>query len=445
MSKLIKPGSLCHYWKNAWKGKRRMKPIVPAFTAAPKKENQVEISTLGRFMIKRGDVILSDSLHRSRKVWELFKFLMTNRHRAALPEEALETLWPEQDYGNPNLAMRSLIFRLRRLLEQIGVPDLASGIVYAQGCYRWAAKPGCRLDIEEFEVLCREAGPLARTNPPGAIDRYRRAIAFYRGDFLPECSFCDWVVPARSYYRRLYLESLLKLAALLKEARRFTELIEICEAALLNEYFEEEIHVCYLEALLEEGMHKRAGAHYKEVTAAFYREMGVKLSPALQDIRRWIRDDHGGGGAAADLEIIQAELECRRDAGGAYFCDRDNFRFFYQLERARIERTGRAVFLGSLTLVPRAGEELSPGALAGAADRLQDIVQSNLRKGDVVTRWSETRFILLLPDLRAEQADIVFKRIKDKYRAAAEGEKTVIYCEGRPIVPPSLSGENRLT
>ena len=123
-----------------------MKPIVPAFTAAPKKENQVEISTLGRFMIKRGDVILSDSLHRSRKVWELFKFLMTNRHRAALPEEALETLWPEQDYGNPNLAMRSLIFRLRRLLEQIGVPDLASGIVYAQGCYRWAAKPGCRLE-----------------------------------------------------------------------------------------------------------------------------------------------------------------------------------------------------------------------------------------------------------------------------------------------------------
>lgn len=419
--------------------KRRMKSIDPAFAAGPGQKKQVQIYTLGCFMIKRGDVLLSDDLNRSRKVWELFKFLLIHRGRAVLPEVALETLWPEQEYSDPNLAMRSLIFRLRRRLEQIGAPDLASAVVYTQGGYRWTLEPGFWLDTGEFETLCREGRTLTGTNPPGAIATYRKAIDLYRGDFLPECSFCDWVIPMRSYYRRLYLEGLLKLAALLKEARRFDELVEICETALLIEYFEEEIHAYYLEALVEAGKIRQARVHYDEVAATFYREMGAKPSPVLQDIRRLIGGGKSGAGTAADPANVLAELECRRQARGAFFCDRDSFRFFYQLEQARVERSGRAVYLGSLTLVSPAGTGLSPAALAGAADRLQEILRLNLRKGDVVTRWNETRFFLLLPDLTPEQAENVFKRIKGKYLAAEKGEKAAVYGDGRIIAAPSVS------
>ena len=46
-------------------------------------------------------------------------------------------------------------------------------------------------------------------------------------------------------------------------------------------------------------------------------------------------------------------------------------------------------------------------------DELQESLRSNLRKGDVVCRWSENQFLLLLTGLERTQAGNVIDRIKN--------------------------------
>jgi hypothetical protein len=51
-----------------------------------KEPGPVEISTLGRFLVRRGEKVFSENSVRAAKVWSLFKYLLTYRSKAILPE-----------------------------------------------------------------------------------------------------------------------------------------------------------------------------------------------------------------------------------------------------------------------------------------------------------------------------------------------------------------------
>ncbi|MGB3933511.1 MAG: response regulator receiver protein, partial [bacterium] len=61
----------------------------------------LEIITLGDFQVRCGGKILTHDANRAYRLWELFKYLLTNREQGVLPEVLVETLWPEQEYADP--------------------------------------------------------------------------------------------------------------------------------------------------------------------------------------------------------------------------------------------------------------------------------------------------------------------------------------------------------
>jgi len=218
---------------------------------------KLEIYTLGRFLVRRGGQQLSAEPGRSKKIWELFLYLITHRDKP-LPAEAIaETLWPEQEYSNPKSALKNLVHRLRKELGSSGVPDAASAVIHTHGGYVWNNNFPYWLDAESFELLCLEAHNLTGTDPSMAVSRYREALALYRGEYLHECPYSNWVLPARHYYRRLFVRSITELLALQKEQRHFSQMAENCEKALFIEHFEEDLHLRYIEALLGEGKSPR--------------------------------------------------------------------------------------------------------------------------------------------------------------------------------------------
>jgi len=52
----------------------------------------VKIFTLGRFLVRRGEKVLSEGSVRAVKVWLLFKYLLTHREKALTPEEILNRI-----------------------------------------------------------------------------------------------------------------------------------------------------------------------------------------------------------------------------------------------------------------------------------------------------------------------------------------------------------------
>lgn len=376
--------------------------------------SDIKIFTLGKFYIAQKDDVVSEASSRSKRMWEIFKFLLSNRGKAFFPETILDKLWPENDYNDPGLVLRAQIYRLRQALKRLdNNSDLSANIVFTQGCYCFENKTDYWLDVDEFEKLVAEASSLRETDPEKAVNLYCEAFVLYKGEFLPELSFSEWLEPLRTYYHEIFIDVVLSLVDLLKAANDNNRIIKICEQATAIDYFEERIHLRLIEALVAEDQINRARAHYNEVTTVYYREMGIKPSEQMKNLYRLVGID--AKDFELDLTTIQEGLRGKETVNGAYLCDPELFRYFYQLERVRVERNGQSILLGLLTVTSADYTLPEKSILKEVIGNLQHAVLDSLRKGDLVTRWNEAQVLMLLPGLNREQADGVMERILNNF------------------------------
>jgi len=388
--------------------------ILVVQTKTVQSKAKFNIFTLGKFYVSQGGTVISEDSSRSRRMWEVFKFLLSYRNQSISPEEILERIWPEKDYSDPGTAMRAQVFRLRQALKNgDSEPSVSDNIVFSQGSYHWENNVECWIDVDRFEAYCRAAVGQSLSEPNQAANLYRKAIALYKGKYLPETTYSEWSEPLRAYYHDIYLNAIYSLTDLLKRKRVYTDIIMLCEQASAIDYFDEHIHEIMLEALIAEGQTARARAHYNEVTSVFYREMGVKPSGEMKKLYRQVGIETGS--FELDLGTIQENLKSKKAISGAYFCDPEMFRYLYKLEQLRSERNDHPVLLCLITVAH--GNFTKPPAdqLKSVMLNLKDVIMGSLRKGDLVTSWNEAQFLLLLPGLNREQAMAVLERIESVF------------------------------
>lgn len=383
----------------------------PGVNSSVKKQS-LRIYTLGRFMVCRGDVRLSSDYGRSRKLWELFMYLITHREKPHSPEAILETLWPDQEYADPSKAIKGIVHRLRQKLDSEIENGSNSTITNSHGCYSWNQDSTCWHDAEEFETLCREARAKAGSDPEAACQHYRQALDLYRGEYLPESPYSDWLLPIRYHYRRLFIDSVLRYMELLKKQKSYNLMIEECEKFIALERFEEEFHLRYIEALLAVKKIAQARSHYEHVSSMFYQEFGAKPSAAMRSLYGAIRKQGMDTEVSfTDVKDILHELD---EAEGPLYCEREFFRILCRLEKRRSEREDRPVHIGLLTFAETSGFKTGSYKLKDAMEKLNDALSASLRKGDVFTTWKEEQFAILLPGATREQAGDALKRAMKK-------------------------------
>jgi two-component SAPR family response regulator len=370
------------------------------------------ITTLGNFQVICNGNDLTDALSKSLKVWELFKYLLTFRDDLILPEKIIQSLWPEADYVDPKRTLRALIFRLRKALELEECSESDSLIVSSRGCYKFETRECCTIDVVLFENLFRSACEAARYDTEKAIDLFGQAVEMYKGDYLSETYGHDWLIPARNYYRRIFLQSVYEACEMLKEQKRYQEITGFCEAAFKHELYEEELHLFYIEALAGTGKLKQARSHYEYVKDLFERELGVQPSSVLTKVYRMLFGEISRTGL--DMNYIKDNLKEETIPNGPLLCDRDFFKALQQLESRRAERYGPRNFLGLLTLTLPDHTLPGQGKLEEGMKQLRHLLLSDLRKGDVITEWGEAQFLLSLPAISDKQAEIALTRIQKK-------------------------------
>lgn len=392
----------------------------------------LKIFTLGRFAVCHGDTKVSSDLGRSKKMWELFMFLITNREKPATPENIADTLWADNQYANPSGAVKNFVYRLRQKISPHQLSPSGSFIISAHGCYSCNFDYPHWLDIEEFEKLCREAAVLAAKEPQRACDKYCQAVGLYGGDYLPEFSYSDWLMPHRYHYRRLFIDAVINYTALLKQQELYHKVTEECEKAIAVDCFEEEFHLIYIDALLALRKVSQARAHYEHVSSLFYHEFGSKPSQEMQSRYSAIRRQ--GDNTEVNFIDVRDMLLERDEAEGPLFCERDFFRILCRLEKRRADREEKNVHLGLLTI--RNISSLVPGLkdLKESMDRLNEFLSAGLRKGDVFTVWKQGQYAILLPGTEAHQAEEVVKRLHEKYIKDFEGNNPLpLTCTVIPV------------
>ena len=400
-------------------------------------EECLKVYTLGHFAVKLGKKVLSDDCKRSQQVWNLFKYILTYRNKGIIQESFFDVLWSDKECDNPVKALQNLIYRLRMILNYDVVNNGGESIInYSRGCYSWNNEFHYWTDIDEFEDFYKKAIASANIDDHiNAIEFYQRALILYKGDYLSEDSYNEWVAPVRNYYHRIYMDIIDKLTGLLKHYSRNQDILKVCEEALMIEPFEENIHIHYIEALIEVGDIKQAHRQYQYVTSMLYKQMGVKPSTELQNLYHQIK--YNDDKALLDIDSIKEIMMDRQDADGAFLCERDTFISFYKLECRRIVRNEQITHMAMFTISRVKNRSKDNIILKNAIGSLLDMLIRGLRKGDVVTKWSEAQILVLLQGATFEEADMVLTRILNKHDITYASKDLSIKTLLQPIKSPN--------
>jgi len=398
----------------------------------------LKVYTLGCFEVKSGKKVLSNDCKRSQQLWNLFKYILTYRDKRIIQENFFDILWIDKECDNPVKALQNLIYRLRMLLNYEGInKDGESIINFSQGCYSWNKEFNYWTDVDEFEELYKKAKAFEKNDDfINAIEFYQRALMLYKGDYLSEDSYNEWLTPVRNYYHRIYMDIIGRIIKLLKHYGRNEDILKVCEEGLMIESFEESLHIHYIEALITVGNIKQAQSQYEYVTSMLYKEMGVKPSTDLRNLYHKIKcnDDM----ILLDLNSIQEMMMDRPDSNGAFFCEPDTFVSFYKLECRRAARTEQAVFMAMITISIAKNRTKDNKIFKKAMGSLLDMLIQDLRKGDVVSKWNDAQILVILPGSTLDQTNVVLNRILNKHKISYIYKDIIVETTLKPIIDLDL-------
>ncbi|MGI5967984.1 AfsR/SARP family transcriptional regulator [Anaerotruncus rubiinfantis] len=398
----------------------------------PPQDNTIYISMLGGFKLTVQDKVLSDTLNRTHQLWNLLEYLIAFRNKTVSQDELIEALWPNDGSENPANALKNLIYRIRNLFTNHEIPFAKEIIIFHRGSYRWNNQLPCVVDIEEFEKTFRIASDVEQPSE-FRIEQYRKALDLYKGDFLPGSNYEEWVVPLTGYYRSIYFKCVYEAIRLLIKQEKFDDIRIICEQAIVIDPFEEGAHKHLIHALVKQNKQSEALAHYNYVTDLFYRELGVRPSDAMRNLYREIVKSVNN--VETDLGIIKEDLSERNAVKGAFYCDYEVFKNMYRLEARTATRTGQSVFIGLITVTNSKDEVPDPQTLSRIMDQLLETLRTSLRRGDVISRFSSTQYVLMLPTLTYENGEMVISRICKKFRSECKLKDVKLHTTLQPLDP----------
>lgn len=373
---------------------------------------ELKVRMFGKFQItdSRG-TLDAESVHSEMLIC-LMAYMVSHRDRGLTVQELIDVLWPQDESDNPAGALKNLIYRLRKYLNQTWGKNRY--ILTGRETYQWNPEISMDVDVEKFESCCKEV--FESKDKDVRQENGKMAVELYRGFYLTELSSEYWVISLSAYYHSIYLSMVKKLAELLEQDKKYTELKEICRKTIDIEPLDEEIHCFLLRALIADNKQGLADEHYKETVKLLYDSLGVRPSRELEEIYEELQKIQHD--FESSIDIIQKDLR-ESESSGAFLCEYGVFRKIYALEFRSSRRLGISVHMILMTVylkmqIPKE-EELYNRLMGNAMKHLEETLIRGLRSSDVICRYSANQFLIMLPACQYEDAKMVMNRIENNF------------------------------
>lgn len=372
----------------------------------------LQVQLFDHFCMYDGTRTLDEKGIRSEMVLKLLTYMICHREKVLSVQELTEALWEEDESSHPAGALKNLVYRLRTVLKSVW-PE-TDFIETGRGSYQWNSQVELEVDAEQFEKLCL---PVEGETEEERVERQRKAAATYVGMFLPGLTDQYWITALSSYYHSLYLTTVKELAQDLETHRLYPELEELMQHAVRLDVLDEDLYCWLIRALIGENKQKLAAEYYHRAVELLYEHLGVRPSSQLQEIYdELMKQQHD---YETDLRVIQEDLKEETERKGAFYCEYGVFRKAYELEVRRAGRMGISVWLSLISLHPAEAVEADSAGyrkiLTTGMEQMERVLLDSLRQGDVVTRYSASQFIVLLPACQYENARKVLERIQYRF------------------------------
>lgn len=393
----------------------------------------LKVNMLGSFCIRKGDQQVDDHSNRMKKVWLLLAYLIYSRNSTPSQDSYLSLLRgakSTEEIDDPSGRLKALFYRIRAMLDNV-YPDAGHQLITRKNStYAWNTNIPTELDVEVFDELCSAASKAEKSEK---LPLLLKALSLYQGDFLPKLSAEPWVMPISAYYHQLYLDSARQALSLLEEENRYPEAVELSRKALAIEPYSEELYQHLMRSYLALEDRASVQSAYEQMSEVLFDTFGVMPSDESRQIYREAsrKTDHASVSAAT----IREQLREPSEAKGAMFCEYDFFKLLYQVQARAMLRSGDVVHIALLSLHGLLGKDLARRSLDIAMDNLQELIVSNLRQGDVVTKCSKSQFIIMLPQANYENSCAVCQRILKAFNRQYPHSPAEIHYHVQPLEP----------
>ena len=365
----------------------------------------VRISMLGEFTLEYGENCLREAGSRARRIWGLLAYLICHRGQLVPHYKLIQLLWSSGEIANPESALRLLVHRSRTLLDRLYPGAGRECLLSREGGCGWNNQVPVEVDWERFEQLCQ---------PGMGLEALLEGLSLYRGEFLACQSSENWVIPVAAHFQNLFLEASRDAARLLSRQGRQEEAIRICRNAIAQEPYWEPAYRALMEALAAKGDVQGAAEAYDSLRRRLLTDFGIGPSEETQAVYR--AAVHAPEDRILPMEEVLAQLQEPEAPAGALQCDYDYFKMLCFAQRRAGERSGEEAHVVLLSVMGPEGKALSQRSLNWIMDQLGQVLRTNLRRGDVVSRCSASQYIFLLPKASFENSGMVCRRVLAAFR-----------------------------
>ncbi len=250
----------------------------------------IRIYTLGRFELLKDDKLVMFYGKVQQKPLNLLKAMIAFGSRDIPDDRLVDALWPEAEGDAAKQSFDTTLYRLRKFLGDDEAITLQNGHVSLDSLRVW-------VDVWAFERLLCEAEDRWKKSGAGnmpdvtAVSLTEKALAFYKGHFLPSETKQAWSMSSRERLHMKFLSSVSALAGHWERADDCEKAVQTLRKGIeidgLAEEFYQQLMIC----------HHRLGQE-AEVVKTFYRcrsvlskSLGIEPSRRTKEIYSSIRQN----------------------------------------------------------------------------------------------------------------------------------------------------------
>ena len=371
-------------------------------------QKEITIRLMGRFSVIANGQAVERELVKSRKGLALLELLILARGEVIPSVRLQDTLWDSEKNIKPENALKTLISRFRVVLASIS-EGLDQCITTERNGYRFNTELGVHVDLYEIDQL-KEKLMAKETLEEEDLPDCERLLSLYSGDLLPEAAGELWVQTPQVKLHNDCFSVMYRYVDKLNEMKNYEDSVYVCRRLLEIDNFDERLQLALMDTMLKRGNVNEALTQHKHATELYYKYLGMEPPESIKEFyRNIVTADRS---MEESLRMICEELHQSADGVGAFVCEYSIFKEIYALEVRANGRTDFEVYIMLVMLQQPDGSAIEPMKLSTMMDRLQEILRTSLRRGDVISRFSPSKIALLLPMDHKNSGSIVMERVK---------------------------------
>lgn len=251
--------------------------------------SKLSIHLFGKFCVRRNEQVLDG--FESRKVQELFCYLLLHRNHS-LPRETLASLlWPNTTTAQAKKSLRQALWQLQSALASQAELDDDRVLLVESDRVQLNSEADLWLDVAVFE----RAFEVIQKMPGEELDLYRvqmiqEAVQLYQGPLL-EGWYQDWCLYERERLQSMYLAMLDKLMSYCEAQQEYETGLLYGMRILCYDRARERTHRRLMRLHYLNGDRAAALRQYEQCAAALAEELSVKPSKGTMALYEQIQAD----------------------------------------------------------------------------------------------------------------------------------------------------------